>query len=138
MKILKDIPAIILILTLLVASGCVSQVTLLGSPNFVNENITRLIELEDTYSGLGVAINLLADFGLDLSPILDQLKVLNDLYWVYRSAADTYLASGDKDRLVQAYARMEQTTTKIEALVDVFMGTLEQQEPKEWPNGFKF
>ncbi len=115
MKKLKSIPIqVLLILSLLVASGCaVSSQQLLGSPNFVAEHLPRLLALEQESNEVIASLQMLALLDLPTVEDLEEMQGYFDFYWVYYHAANVYLSGGDQDLFVQVVARAELALQKI-------------------------
>ncbi|KKK84535.1 hypothetical protein LCGC14_2782340, partial [marine sediment metagenome] len=115
MKKLKSIPIqVLLILSLLVANGCaISSQQLLGSPNFVKENLPALLSIEQEGKGVLEQIQMMAFVGLNLEEVADEMQDYFNTYWVYYNAANVYLSSGNQDLFVQAIARAEHALQKI-------------------------
>jgi len=105
------------ILTLLIASGCASQVALLGSPNFVKEHISDVVGLEVEWARVSNEIKIAQMFGFNLQSVKEEMKKYNDAYFVYYYAAQTYLVNGDLARYKQAVGRAEHTLQKMQELL---------------------
>ncbi len=124
----------ILILSLLVASGCaVSSQQLLGSPNFVKENLPRLLSVEKEANEVLEQLRMMAFVGLNLEDQVDEMQGYFDTYWVYYHAANVYLSNGDRDLYVQAIARAEHSLQKIRDVIDESLDSLESPEPETKP-----
>ena len=124
----------ILILSLLVVSGCaVSSQQLLGSPNFVKENLPALLSIEQEGKGVLEQIQMMAFVGLNLEEVADEMQDYFNTYWVYYNAANVYLSSGNQDLFVQAIARAEHALQKIRDVITESLDSLESPEPETKP-----
>ena len=122
--------ALILSLTL-VASGCaVSSQQLLGSPNFVKENLPALLSIEQEAKGVLEQIQMMAFMGINLEEAADDMQDNFNAYWVYYNAANVYLSSGNRDLFVQAIARAELALQKIRDIIDESLDSLEAPAPE--------
>ena len=135
MKKLKSIPIqVLLILSLLVANGCaISSQQLLGSPNFVKENLPALLSIEQEGKEVLGQIQMMAFIGLNLEEIADEMQDYFNTYWVYYNAANVYLSSGNQDLFVQAIARAEHALQKIRDVITESLDSLESPEPETKP-----
>ena len=128
------IQTILLILALLAASGCaVSSQQLLGSPNFVKENLPALLSIEEEGKGVLQQLQMMAFVGADLSEVVDEMQDYFNTYWVYYNAANVYLSSGNQDLFVQAIARAEHALQKIRDVINESLDNLESPEPETKP-----
>ena len=127
MKKLKSIPIqVLLILSLLVASGCVvPSRQLLGSPNFVKENLPALLSIEQEANGVLQQLQIMALTGLNLEDVADEMQAHFNTYWVYYNAANVYLSSGNRDLFVQAIARAEHFLQKIRDVITESLNSFE-------------
>ena len=124
----------ILILSLLVASGCaVSSQHLLGSPNFVKENLPRLLSVEKEANEVLEQLRMMAFVGLNLEDQVDEMQGYFDTYWVYYHAANVYLSNGNRDLYVQAIARAEHSLQKIRDVITESLDSLEAPAPETKP-----
>ena len=125
---------LILILSLLVVSGCaVSSQQLLGSPNFVKENLPQLLSVEQEAEAVLQQLQMLAFIGVDLEEFVDEMQNHFNTYWVYYHAANVYLSGGNRDLFVQAIARAEHSLQKIRDVIDESLDSLEAPEPETKP-----
>ena len=126
---------ILLILALtLVASGCaVSSQQLLGSPNFVKENLPRLLSVEKEANEVLEQLRMMAFVGLNLEDQVDEMQGYFDTYWVYYHAANVYLSNGNRDLYVQAIARAEHSLQKIRDVINEQLDNLEAPAPETKP-----
>ncbi len=125
---------VVLILTLLlVASGCsTTQPALIASPDFVEENLPRLIALEKRFGELRARVKLMARFaGPAIMGLSEDYDKLRDEHWVYYQAAHVYLVSGDLDRYTQAVAKADDVLQKLDDLFAAFLA--EPSEPAPEP-----
>lgn len=131
------IPKVILvalILSLLVASGCaVSSQQLLGSPNFVKENLPELLSVEKDANEVLQQLQMLAFVGLNMEEVVDEMQGYFNTYWVYYNAANVYLSSGNRELFVQAIARAEHSLQKIRDVINEQLDSLESPEPETKP-----
>ncbi len=112
------IQTILLILALLVASGCaVSSQQLLGSPNFVAEYLPRLLSLEKEADSILEQLKTLPFLGINMEDQVDEMQNHFDTYWVYYHAANVYLSGGNQDLYVQAVARAEHALQRINDII---------------------
>ena len=141
MKIL-DVPGWIilaLLLTLLVANSCaVSSQQLLGSPNFVKENLPRLLSLEKESEQIVAQLRMMTMFGIAPEDSLEEMQEHYNFYWVYYNAANVYLSNGNRDLFVQAIARAEQALQKVRDAFQESLGNLESPEPETKPETLSF
>lgn len=109
-----------LILSLVVVSGCASQVgpKLIAPTSFVQENLVRLMAAETKQDRLLSEIKMVGQFGVDTKAIKKEFLNYRDLHWVHFFAAQTYLVNGDLDLFVQAVAKAEHYTQKAQDLLD--------------------
>ena len=123
-----------LILSLLVVSGCaVSSQQLLGSPNFVKENLPTLVSIEQEAAGVLEQLQMIAFMGFELWEVADEMQGYFNTYWVYYNAANVYLSSGNHELFVQAIARAEHSLQKIRDVIDASLDSLEAPEPETKP-----
>ena len=131
---LRDTLPILLILTLLVASGCaVSSQQLLGSPNFVKENLPRLLSLEKESEQIVAQLQMMSMFGIAPEDGLEEMQEHYNFYWVYYHAANVYLSSGNQSLFVQAIARAEHALQKVRDAFKESLDSLESPEPETKP-----
>ena len=124
----------ILILSLLVASGCgVSSQQLLGSPNFVKENLPQLLSLEEESAAIVSQLQILSSMGLTEEIDLEAMQGYYNTYWVYYNAANVFLSRGDRDLFVQAIARAEHYLQKVRDVINESLDSLESPEPETKP-----
>ena len=125
---------ILLILSLLVASGCaVSSQQLLGSPNFVAEYLPQVLALEKESGGLRSQLGFANSAGVISREDGKNIQAHYDTYWIYYSAANIYLSSGNQSLLVQAIARAEHFLQKIRDVIDASLDSLESPEHETKP-----
>ena len=123
-----------LILSLLVASGCaVSSQQLLGSPNFVKENLPALLSIEQEGQGVLEQIRMMTFMGFELEEVADEMQDYFNTYWVYYNAANVYLSNGNRDLYVQAIARAEHSLQKIRDVINEQLDSLEAPAPETKP-----
>ncbi len=131
---MKKTTFLALILSLLVASGCaVSSQQLLGSPNFVKENLPALLSIEQEGRGVLQQIQMMAFMGLNVGDVADEMQAHFNTYWVYYNAANVYLSSGNRNLFVQAIARAELALQKIRDVINASLDSPESPEPKTKP-----
>ena len=131
---MKKTTFLALILSLLVVSGCaVSSQQLLGSPNFVEENLPRLLALEQESDQIVAQLQMMAMFGIAPEDGLEEMQEHYNFYWVYYNAANVYLSSGNRDLFVQAIARAELALQKVREIFQENLGSLESPEPETKP-----
>ena len=125
---------IVLILSLLVASGCaVSSQQLLGSPNFVAEYLPELLSLEKEANDVLEQLGMLAFVGINAEEFVDEMQGHFNTYWVYYHAANVFLSSGDRDRYVQAVGRAEHSLAKITDIIDELLDSFGSPETEIKP-----
>ena len=132
---MKKTTFLILILALtLVVSGCaVSSQQLLGSPNFVKENLPTLLSIEQEANGVLEQLQMMAFMGLNMEDVADEMQAHFNTYWVYYNAANVYLSSGNQSLFVQAIARAELALQKVRDVIDASLDSLESPEPETKP-----
>ena len=122
--------ALILSLTL-VASGCtVSSQQLLGSPNFVQENLPALLSIEKEAKKVLGQMQMMSFMGFNMEELIDEIQSYFDTYWVYYNAAHVYLSNGNQDLFVQAIARGEHSLQKIRDVINESLDNLEAPAPE--------
>ncbi len=131
---MKKTTFLALILSLLVVNGCaVSSRQLLGSPNFVKENLPRLLSVEKEANEVLEQLRMMAFVGLNLEDQVDEMQGYFDTYWVYYHAANVYLSNGDRDLYVQAIARAEHSLQKMRDVINEQLDNLEAPAPETKP-----
>ncbi|KKK57277.1 hypothetical protein LCGC14_3056090 [marine sediment metagenome] len=123
-----------LLLTLLIANGCaVSNQQLLGSPNFVQENLPHMLSLEEEAGKIVAELQMLSFMGFSAEKDLKEMQGYFNTYWVYYNAANTYLSSGDRDFFVQAIARAEHALQKVRDVLSKISEGFEDPAPETKP-----
>ena len=125
--------ALILSLTLVVSGCAVSSQQLLGSSNFVKENLPQLLSVEQEANEVLQQLQTLAFVGLNMEDAVDEMQGYFNTYWVYYYAANVYLSSGEHELYVQAIAKAEHALQKIRDVIDEALDNLESPEPETKP-----
>ena len=98
--------------------GCTQANQMLVSPNFIEEHLPRILEVEKSQEALEIMYGIAVGFGVPLGPIIKDIQILHDLYYFYLEASYTHLASGNLELLAQTTALAELQIQKAKDLIE--------------------